>query len=264
MTVTYTINHSISSELETWLAAQPDFVSFEAQENGNKIVVVYNHADAAAQLAFKDLLAKQIGLSGENVNTSDTNILTNLTISPAVLTGDVDDWNPTGLAGASAIRVNGNNVSDIYGLAGGFDGRVITIINVDPTYSIDILSEQTSSLAANRFLFAGQADTIELEPDESITVRYDGTAQRWKPINTGIPIGTVLGHHLSNNTTWIIGNAPGVKIGNTSGSKIGFYGVTPVVQPAANADTSGATLANLEIEVNQLKATLRSLGLLAP
>lgn len=44
---------------------------------------------------------------------------------------------------------------------------------------------------------------------------------------------------------------------------LGFYGATPVTQPAANADTSGAALAALETEVNQLKATLRALGLLA-
>lgn len=35
------------------------------------------------------------------------------------------------------------------------------------------------------------------------------------------------------------------------------------VQPA-NPDTSGATLPNLEIEVNQIKALLRSIGLMAP
>jgi hypothetical protein len=44
---------------------------------------------------------------------------------------------------------------------------------------------------------------------------------------------------------------------------LGFYGKTPVTQPAANPDTSGASLADLETEVNQLKAMLRSLGLMA-
>lgn len=36
------------------------------------------------------------------------------------------------------------------------------------------------------------------------------------------------------------------------------------VASAANADTSGATLGNLEIEVNELKAVLRAHGLLTP
>lgn len=47
--------------------------------------------------------------------------------------------------------------------------------------------------------------------------------------------------------------------GNTGWVQI--LGFTPV---AANADTSGATLVDLETEVNQLKASLRTLGLMAP
>ena len=44
----------------------------------------------------------------------------------------------------------------------------------------------------------------------------------------------------------------------------GMYGVSaPATQPVANPDTSGATLAELEAEVNQLKALLRSFGLMA-
>jgi hypothetical protein len=49
-----------------------------------------------------------------------------------------------------------------------------------------------------------------------------------------------------------------------NGTTVGFYGKTPVTQPAANADTSGATLAALETEVNEIKALLRSVGLMAP
>ena len=51
---------------------------------------------------------------------------------------------------------------------------------------------------------------------------------------------------------------------NHDGSTVGFFGVAPVTQRTANADTSGATLAALETEVNELKALLRAYGLLAP
>lgn len=50
---------------------------------------------------------------------------------------------------------------------------------------------------------------------------------------------------------------------NHDGTTAGFFGAAPTTQPAANPDTSGATLGELEIEVNEMKATLRSLGLLA-
>jgi hypothetical protein len=39
-----------------------------------------------------------------------------------------------------------------------------------------------------------------------------------------------------------------------------FWGL--FTQPAANADTSGAVLADLETEVNQLKAALRTAGII--
>ena len=50
---------------------------------------------------------------------------------------------------------------------------------------------------------------------------------------------------------------------NHDGTTVGFYGKAPVTQRPANADTSGATLANVEIEVNQIKQLLRDVGLLA-
>lgn len=62
----------------------------------------------------------------------------------------------------------------------------------------------------------------------------------------------------------VAGTTTGNSFGNSTSQKISFYGKTPIVQPAANADTSGATLAQLETEVNELKAMLRSLGLMAP
>ncbi len=59
------------------------------------------------------------------------------------------------------------------------------------------------------------------------------------------------------------GATGGTRIEAAAG-KVGFYGTIPVVRPAANPDTTGATLAALETEVNELKAILRTLGLLTP
>ncbi len=57
------------------------------------------------------------------------------------------------------------------------------------------------------------------------------------------------------------------EIGGTlshDGTRLGFFGADPVAQRRANANTSGATLAALEAEVNELKQLLRDYGLLAP
>jgi hypothetical protein len=68
--------------------------------------------------------------------------------------------------------------------------------------------------------------------------------------------------NLSDGVNLNIGGTTGTQIGGLT-SKLGFFGKTPVVQQGPNADTSGATLGQLETEVNELKAMLRLYGLLA-
>lgn len=69
----------------------------------------------------------------------------------------------------------------------------------------------------------------------------------------------------TNGSTVDVGiryNTDGIIIVDAS-EKLGFFGTTPVAQPSANADTSGATLGQLETEVNELKQLLRDVGLMA-
>jgi hypothetical protein len=68
-------------------------------------------------------------------------------------------------------------------------------------------------------------------------------------------VGTDATQTLTNKT---IGDAL-----DHDGTTVGFFGTTPATQAAANADTSGATLGELETEVNELKQLLRDYGLLA-
>lgn len=55
-------------------------------------------------------------------------------------------------------------------------------------------------------------------------------------------------------------NAGSVNAGATT---LGLFGKAPVAQQPANPDTAAATLAALETEVNEIKATLRAYGLIA-
>lgn len=329
MTVTYTINYAISPELETWLSQQADFVSIDIQPTTT--YVYYDHASEAEELAFKALLAQQIGLAGENVNTFDTDLFTvNGVITPAGLSGNVDDYDPDDYDNTTTvIRQDTNDEGyQITGLVGGYEGRIITIHNLSDLYTIILLAE-VGSIAENRF-----KSNLRLSPNSSATLRYDGISERWRSINTTVPDGSISVYHLANDsvttaaindgdvttdklddqavtedkldfgavttdiiaddaiivnkiddgavetskildgnvtgaklatdTSWNLGTTTGVKIGTATSQKLGFYNATPIVQPSANADTSGATLGQLETEVNELKALLRSLGLLAP
>ena len=57
------------------------------------------------------------------------------------------------------------------------------------------------------------------------------------------------------------GNADGVRLGQSAADKVGFFGATPVVQPAAIADATDAT--TVIAKCNLIITALEGLGLIA-
>lgn len=102
---------------------------------------------------------------------------------------------------------------------------------------------RTASL--DHFQFVSGPETLRLR------ILHDGELEWWQ------------GSGPSAAVFKLLPTSTGMKIGTGPTQRIGFYGATPVVQPSANPDTSGATLAALETEVNQVKQALRDVGLLA-
>jgi hypothetical protein len=74
------------------------------------------------------------------------------------------------------------------------------------------------------------------------------------------------GNFVVADRVWNSAPAVGAPLGwictvaGSPGTWVPFWGL--FTQPAANADTSGAVLADLETEVNQLKAALRTAGII--
>lgn len=101
------------------------------------------------------------------------------TISPASLSASQNDWNPTGLSGAGAIRVTSSNDIDITGLTAVGDTRLMWIHNANASggKTITLKDESASSTAANRFALVRD---LLLSPDESAALQYDATTQRWR------------------------------------------------------------------------------------
>lgn len=104
--------------------------------------------------------------------------------------------------------------------------------------------------AGRRVEIAGNATTFKRPTDTAPRVKINHSTA-----------GIYLGNGVAEPEAGVVGYGVGGL--RFTGTRFGFYGVTPVDQPAANPDTSGATLAQLETEVNQLKAALRALGLIA-
>jgi hypothetical protein len=119
------------------------------------------------------------------------------------LTGDINatvpssatDYNPTGLATASVIRLTSSAARTIPSLQGGSDGRVLTLMNVG-NYNITLKNDDGSTgTAANRFALTGD---LVLSPKQSAILIYDSTSSRWRQIANGMATGS--GDNLGNHT----------------------------------------------------------------
>lgn len=99
-------------------------------------------------------------------------------ISPAQITANQNNYNPTDLATASVLRLSSDASRDITGLAGGADGRILLVFNVGSN-NIVLKDESASSTAANRFALNGD---ITLAADDSVILWYDATSSRWRAL----------------------------------------------------------------------------------
>lgn len=103
-------------------------------------------------------------------------------ITPSALTGNANDWNPTGLSTASTIRFATSAIWSITGLSGGADGRLVTLYNVG-SFAAIFPNESSSSTAANRFAFGND---ITVAPNQGLILQYDSVISggRWRALST--------------------------------------------------------------------------------
>lgn len=102
-------------------------------------------------------------------------------LTPAQITATQNDYNPTGLSTAKTVLLSCDQARSITGLAGGWDTRELWVINASTNADGDLIfrAENTGSTAANRIL---SDNDIVLEPGETLLLRYESAAARWRPI----------------------------------------------------------------------------------
>jgi len=99
-------------------------------------------------------------------------------ISPSTITSDQNNYNPSGLSGASVLRLSSDAARALTGLQGGGDGRLIAIQNAGSS-SITLKSEDAASSAANRFSLAAN---VVLSAKQCALLQYDAVASRWRAL----------------------------------------------------------------------------------
>lgn len=160
--------------------------------------------------------ADPVGDSQANVDATGTFTLSG-DITPAQITADQNNYNPTGLSGATVLRLNSDAARNITGLSGGSDGRLLIVYNVG-SFNIVLKDESSSSTAANRF--ALQAD-VTIAPDVGVILQYDSTSSRWRAQG-----GTSLDSLTSNGAD--IASATTTNLTTATGDTVDVTGTTTI------------------------------------
>lgn len=104
-------------------------------------------------------------------------------LSPAQITSNQNDYNPTGLNtggaphGASILRLSTDASRDITSITGGVSGRLLIIANVGAQNIVIKDDDGATGTAANRFQLSAD---FTLAPEQSAMFWYDATSSRWR------------------------------------------------------------------------------------
>lgn len=93
-----------------------------------------------------------------------------------VAAGTYNDFAPAGVAQASRIVIQSSGAVTLNGLAGGVDGRCVTLY-VQGGGTLTLADESAGSAAANRF--SGVSGVSGIASNVPVALQYDGIAGRW-------------------------------------------------------------------------------------
>ena len=172
-------------------------------------------------------------------------------ISPAQLTSDQDNYNPTGFDVASTIRISGDNgIRAITSLAAQTTGEKKTFLNIG-SFPIYFAGEHPDGTAANRIILSGD---FVLMPNQSVTLIYDGTSSRWRITDENVNINTGRRVDYSFSAGSVTAGDWGIVDYLTSGGAFSGFSATATSTglPAAGlrTSTSAAGIAALSIPKN--------------
>ena len=107
-------------------------------------------------------------------------------ISPAQITSNQNDYNPTGLADAAVLRLSTDASRNITSIAGGADGRILIIHDVGSFNIVLKDDDGATGTVANRFALNGD---VTLGSDQGAILQYDSTSSRWRLLCTSAALG---------------------------------------------------------------------------
>lgn len=151
-------------------------------------------------------------------------------IAPSQITSNQNDYNPAGIASASILNLSSDTTRSVSGLAGGAEGRVVSILNTG-SQVITLLNESASSTAANRFALGGD---VAIAAKQAVLLRYDGTASRWYAIARPVGRNTLV----ANRTYYVRTDGSDNNDGLSNASGGAFQTIQKAINVVAALDIS--------------------------
>ncbi len=152
----------------------------------NGSVLFQNATDSAS--AFDVQTAGGTSLFTIDTSASSIGVVGTFTVDGSVGFAKGTDYSTTGsqddvdFGDGVLIRLTGASAQTITGIAGGFDGRILTLVNAGSN-DATLTDDDTSSTAANRILTGTGAD-LTLPVDASISLVYDASDSVWRVIGS--------------------------------------------------------------------------------
>ena len=167
-------------------------------------------------------------------------------ISPASIGASQNDYNPTGLATASTLRLTSGAAYNITGLVGGAAGRLILVHNIGAN-NLTLTNEDAGSTAANRFALRGAASLV-VTPNKAVVLQYDATTARWRALGADDPYGTAVNTVCQGNDSRL--SDARTPSGTAGGDLSGNY-ANPTVKQSTVAFALNGVISPTSIGANQ-------------
>lgn len=169
----------ISEDGAQWVSLQHNSGGFRLDTNLCTLPI-YATGSCLMDLHASGGVLASVPFTAQNKFTANTDFLSTA-VSPAQLTGDQNDY--ANCNNAYFCRLSSTVPINITGLGSGDDGKRKTLCNVNAVggNAITLKHASASSLAANRFAFAGSSDVI-IAAGECRDVIYDLNSTLWREI----------------------------------------------------------------------------------